>query len=491
MLFNSREFLLYFLPAVLLAYFLLQQKLRSSVPAKVFLFLVSLAFYGFWNKAYVPLLVASILGNYFLGTTLLHWPRQKGKWLLVFGLAENVGLLVYYKYADFLIGNWNAATGGAVALLHPLLPLAISFFTFQQISYLVDCYQRKLTEYTFLDYAVVVTFFPHLIAGPIIQYKEIIPQFAAPATRIFQLDNFVRGFYLLFLGLTKKLLVADTLAYWAERGFDQLPSLSLLHAWMTSFAYTFQLYFDFSGYCDMAIGLALMFNIVLPANFFSPYKSLNIQEFWRRWHITMSRFLRDYIYVPLGGSREGEWKTYRNVMAVFLVGGIWHGAGWNFLFWGFLHGAAVITYLIWQKTPYRLPRWLAWLITINFVNVAWVFFRALTWGDAIKVLRGMIGLDGINVPFIPPTLAETFLLRRVKIGEFFTPFYGTSQSTYFILLIFVLAVPLAFWARNSEELALRFRVTPRMALWTGFLLFTSFMIIEAQSHESKFLYFTF
>ncbi|MCK5677310.1 MAG: MBOAT family protein, partial [Flavobacteriaceae bacterium] len=247
-------------------------------------------------------------------------------------------------------------------------------------------------EYDFLNYALFVTFFPQLIAGPIVHHSEMMPQFASRWNLVKNYKNIAMGLFIFSMGLFKKVVIADSFAVWATAGFDTATTLTLFEAWATSLSYTFQLYFDFSGYTDMAIGAALLFNIKLPINFNSPYKALSIQDFWRRWHITLSRFLKDYIYIPLGGNRKGEFRTYTNLMATFIIGGIWHGAGWTFVFWGLLHGLALVVHRAWDKLGFKLWTWLAWFITFNFINIAWVFFRAREWDDAIKVLGSMFGL---------------------------------------------------------------------------------------------------
>jgi len=252
---------------------------------------------------------------------------------LTFGVISNLALLGYFKYTDFFLENFNLAFDGSVPLLHLALPLAISFFTFQQIAYLVDSYRCETAEYAFLNYALFVTFFPQLIAGPIVHHAEMMPQFASKWNLVKNYKNIATGLFIFSIGLFKKVVIADTFAQWATAGFDQAEYLNLIEAWATSLSYTFQLYFDFSGYTDMAIGAALLFNIKLPINFNSPYKALDIQDFWRRWHITLSRFLRDYIYIPLGGNVKGPFRIYNIILATFILGGIWHGAGWTFVFW--------------------------------------------------------------------------------------------------------------------------------------------------------------
>jgi alginate O-acetyltransferase complex protein AlgI len=335
--------------------------------------------------------------NYLVGRQLvkIRKPSSSRKLILIIGILFNVGLLGYYKYSDFFIENVNYFFLTNVSLLNFALPLAISFFTFQQIAYLVDAYKNETKEYNFLNYALFVSFFPQLIAGPIVHHKEMMPQFASNRNQFINYRNIVLGIFIFSLGLFKKVAIADTFAIWATAGFDSSEYLTFLEAWIVSLSYTFQLYFDFSGYTDMAIGIALLFNIKLPINFNSPYKALSIQEFWKRWHITLSRFLTQYIYIPLGGNRKGTSRTYINIFLVFLISGFWHGAGWTFVFWGFLHGLAMMINRYWRTFNIKINSIVAWFITFNFINVTWVFFRAETWSDALKVINGMV-----SVPYL-------------------------------------------------------------------------------------------
>ena len=337
----------------------------------------SLFFYSWWNIIYLPLILGSVLFNYIIGVSLSkrsdHTQIRK-KQLLAFGIIFNIFLLGYFKYADFFIHNVNYISNTNFPTLGLVLPLAISFFTFQQITYLVDSYKKETKEHDFLNYAVFVTFFPQLIAGPIVHHKEMMPQFANVRNKVKNYKNIVLGIFIFSIGLFKKVVIADTFALWATHGFDVANTLNIFEAWATSLSYTFQLYFDFSGYTDMAIGAALLFNIKLPINFNSPYKALNIQDFWKRWHITLSRFLRDYVYIPLGGNRKGKYRVYSNLLVTFLIGGLWHGAGWTFIFWGFLHGVAMAVHRVWKELNFTVNKYLAWFVTFNFLNASWVFF---------------------------------------------------------------------------------------------------------------------
>lgn len=322
MLFNSYVFILAFLPLTLLVYFLLGRLPERVQLNKAFLVVASIVFYGYNNPRYVPIIVASILINYALSQLMLMQQKKAVRLpLMLIGLAANLGVLFYFKYHDFFYENLNSAFGLSLPLNHVMLPLGISFFTFQQLSYVIDSYRQTVPRYNILDYALFVTFFPQLIAGPIVLHSEIVPQFADPKNRHFSFDNFAPGLYAFARGLVKKVVIADTFAIAVEAGFGAAATLNTAEAWFVAIGYTLQLYFDFSGYCDMATGIGLMFNLQIPINFNSPYKSMNIREFWQRWHITLSRFLTTYIYFPLGGSRRGLARTCINLMIVFLASG--------------------------------------------------------------------------------------------------------------------------------------------------------------------------
>jgi len=487
MLFNSYEFIFIFLPLSFFIYFFLLQK-RLIVGAKSFLIFVSLFFYSWWNILYLPLILASILFNYTIGNSLnenFEKVRLHKKSLLVFGIFGNLSLLGYFKYTDFLIENVNMTFDSSLSLLNLALPLAISFFTFQQITYLVDSYRRETREYDFLNYTLFVSFFPQLIAGPIVHHSEMMPQFASRWNMIRNYNNIALGLFIFSIGLFKKVVIADTFSIWANYGFDVKESLNAFEAWVTSLSYTFQLYFDFSGYTDMAIGIALLFNIKLPINFNSPYKALDIQDFWRRWHITLSRFLKDYIYIPLGGNRQGEVRTYTNLLLTFILGGIWHGAGWTFVFWGFLHGAALVIHRAWTKLGFTIPTVLAWFITFNFINIAWIFFRAKEWGDALRILKAMLG---INMQYVQKQLAA--------IAHYPNPLleYLPIMTLYYVLAMLLLGFIMTLCFRNSNEIKSKFDTMKYVPiswfLFSGVIMGISLVIIGANTN-SEFLYFNF
>lgn len=402
MLFNSLIFILLFLPVMVLGYYFLNARgwFRLS---NWFLIAGSLFFYAYWDVRCLPVILTSVLFNFVLGSYLAGDSETRPRvryGLLIAGIITNLLGLAYYKYMDFFIENINLVMDVNISYLNIVLPLAISFFTFQQIAYLVDSYRGETKNYNLSTYMLFVTFFPQLIAGPIVSHKGMVPQFESIEERTVNYKNIYVGILVFLMGLFKKVVVADTFASYATQGFDVIDSLNVLGGWFTSLAYTLQIYFDFSGYCDMALGGALLFNIRLPINFNSPYKALNIQDFWRRWHITLSRFLRDHIYIPLGGNRKGQKRAGINIFMVFLLGGLWHGAAWTFVVWGVLHGLANVVFRVWRHFGCSMGRFLGWFITFNFINIAWVFFRANSFQSACKVLGAMFDfkrMQGISI----------------------------------------------------------------------------------------------
>ena len=490
MLFNSYEFIFAFLPITFFIYFYLNHK-RLTVASKGFLVFASLFFYSWWNIAYLPIILTSMLLNFVIGSSLSKSDSSKKafskKSILTFGIVANLALLGYFKYADFFITNFNILSGADANLLNLVLPLAISFFTFQQIAYLVDSYRGETKEYDFLNYALFVTFFPQLIAGPIVHHKEMMPQFANARNKVKNYSNIALGLFIFSIGLFKKVVIADTFAVWATTGFDTATTLNLFEAWATSLSYTFQLYFDFSGYTDMAIGAALLFNIKLPINFNSPYKATNIQDFWRRWHITLSRFLREYVYIPLGGNRKGEFRTYNNLLATFIIGGLWHGAGWTFVFWGFLHGVALMIHRAWSKLGFKIWTWLAWLITFNFINIAWVFFRAKEWEDAVKVLGSMFSLSDVVLhPMFQNKLA--FLANYgISFGGMFENIQGSKEVIFWLFFAFIIVL----FFKNSMQKRDSFELNYKTLLLTFLCLEMGFIYVVYGGKYSEFLYFNF
>lgn len=487
MLFPSFEFLFLFLPITFIVYALLSHY-KWFAGAKATLILASLIFYAYWDYRYLLLLFFSIAFNYIVGKQLKTRPNKK---LLAFGVAVNLGLLAYYKYADFFLENVNWLTGASIPLLHLVLPLAISFYTFQQIGFLVDTCKGRIGNFRFANYVLFVVFFPQLIAGPIVQHKFVIPQFEQKHTFQINYRNLTIGLFIFSAGLFKKVVIADSIEQWATPGFDEAAALTFFEAWGSALAYTFQLYFDFSGYSEMAVGLGLMFNIKLPINFNSPYKANSIIDFWRSWHMTLSSFLRDYLYIPLGGNRKGRLRKYRNLFLTMLLGGIWHGAGWTFVIWGALHGmynminhafrdlkkhfqlktgaieaaAASSVGIIEQHTLRAVfTKAASRILTFAAVVIGWVFFRAESLSDALKVLKGMAGLNG--APF-----------GKLEY------FQGATELFILIgLFIWVNLFP------NTIELSNRLKPNWKWALFISMLLVSSILFINRQA---EFLYFQF
>ncbi len=484
MLFNSYEFIFVFLPITFFIYFFLNHK-RLTKLSNAFLFVASLFFYSWWNVAYLPLILTSIIFNYFIGNRITEAQRDGGngvsaKATMIYGVAVNLGLLGYFKYSDFFISNVNFTFGTEFTLLHIVLPLAISFFTFQQIAYLVDTFRGNSKEYDFINYGLFVTFFPQLIAGPIVHHKEMMPQFAQLRNKFVNFKNFSTGLFIFGIGLFKKVVFADTFAEWVYYGYSGTGDIDFLSAWAASLSFSFQIYFDYSGYADMAIGLALMFNINLPINFFSPLKSRTIQEFWSRWNMTLSRFLRDYVFYTLVGKRRKKHVFLTSILLTFILGGLWHGADWTFVFWGLLHGLALVSYYIWKVVGFRIHFAISWLITMIFLNMSGVFFRAPHWGDAIRVLKGMVAFDQI----ILPTELEFTNGLGIQFGDFLGGVNGDLWTVIWIFVAFV--VVLAF--KNSIEKMREFKPTFYNFIFLSFTLIIGFLYI---TRESEFLYYNF
>ena len=480
MIFNSFEFIFIFLPIVLAVYYLIG---RIHIPfAKAWLLVASLFFYAYWNPAYLPLVLISMVINYVIGSYLGRDVKPNlRKPILIVGIVFNVGLLSYYKYFDFFINNVNGLFETNLPLLQLVLPLAISFYTFTQIAYLIDSYRLETKEYSFLNYGLFVSFFPHLIAGPIVHHKQLAPQFNEKETYYVNYSNISKGLMIFAIGLFKKVGIADMFAEWANTGYSNVEALTFVDSWITTFSYTLQLYFDFSGYSDMAIGLALLFNVVMPINFNSPYKALDIQDFWRRWHITLSNFLTTYLYIPLGGNRKGSTRTYINIFIIFLVSGVWHGAGWTFIIWGAMHGLASVICRWWKRAGFHMPKVLAWTTTFLFVHLAWVFFRAVSFGEAITVLKAMFGFSGVYLP-----VATRELFPEISAERFITmPF---TDSITMLLISVVFGLLLVWFAKNSMEIMEQKKRNVTMAIFVALLLFYS---VTQLQNVSEFLYFNF
>ena len=474
MVFSSYIFLFAFLPLVLGGYYLLSH-VKNPIWQRLFLIGASLYFYGYFNPSYLTIIAVSILSNYILAYGMIRSKGAPGTAFFWLGVLFNVGLLGYFKYRDFFVENINALFHTSLILKHIALPLGISFFTFQQLSFLVSIRKGEEVLERFDDYCIFVLFFPQLGAGPIVLYSEMIPQFKDPRRRYFQWDNAAQGAYIFTVGLFKKAVIADTLALFADTGFGA-SSLGFCAAWATALSYTFQVYFDFSGYSDMAVGLGKLFNIDIPFNFRSPYQSESIGVFWRRWHITLGRALQSYIYFPLGGSREGAWKTYRNLLITFLVSGLWHGAAWTFVLWGLLHGLFNALERGFSKPLSKVPHALRVLGTFLIVNALWVLFRAESFRNAAMVYRGMVDFSNFGLLQVGTLAIDGFVGVPLAL------------NTAYVLVILATLALVCFRAKNSCRMLEDFTCRKSL-LWLTAVLFC--IALVHLSRESVFIYFNF
>lgn len=473
MIFNSYLFIFIFFPIIFIVYFVCN-KLNYYRLGNIFLLLSSLIFYSYWDVCYLPLLLLSITTNYTIGKLIISF--EKKLLFAVLGILFNIILLGFYKYSNFFITNINIFLDKNISLLNIILPLGISFFTFTQIAFLIDTYREKVKEVNFLNYALFVTYFPHLLAGPILHHSQMMPQFSDTTKRSIHYKNLLLGLMLFSIGLFKKAYIADKLAESVGYGYATIDFLSTIEAWLLTLCYTFQLYFDFSGYTDMAIGCSLMLNITLPQNFNSPYKALNIQEFWRRWHMTLSQWLKEYIYIPLGGNQHGKFRTYFNLVATFLIGGIWHGAGWTFAVWGLLHGIAISVHRFWQTIGFCLPKIISWALTFLFINIAWIFFRAHSISQAMQLIQKMFQPLHMELPHSLRDLLYQHSLIHLTLDH---------RSFIFFLICFTY---ICFATKNSFALKDQYAATMTGNIFIGSLLALGILSL---SRVTTFLYFQF
>ena len=485
MLFNSHAFIFGFLPVALAGFFALAR--LKPVLGAIWLALASTLFYAVWDPRYLFLLLGSAAFNFAAGLGLTRLARDGRATpltlLLSAALAANLLVLGFFKYSAFFVENLNALSGAGLTIPAIVLPLGISFFTFTQIAYLVDTARGRAEEPSPVRYLLFVTWFPHLIAGPILHHAEMMPQFRLPDIYRFNTARFATGLAIFTIGLFKKSVLADGISVYVGPVFDAADAGAapmLFDAWSGTLAYTLQLYFDFSGYSDMAIGLSWLFGIGLPLNFNSPYKSTSIVDFWRRWHMTLSRFLRDYLYFPLGGNRKGKTRRYANLLATMVIGGLWHGAGWTFVAWGTLHGLYLIVNHAWTARGWRMGKRTGWAFTFLAVAVAWVFFRAHSMGGALRILGGMGGLNGID----PPASIAVWIWCAV-LGFIVLGLPNTQE---------IARDGLAGISRPPEDgiapsaVAVRFR---RSILWAGLTAAMLAVCLIDLATPTSFLYFNF
>ena len=490
MLFNSYIFILLFLPLCLLGYFGLNHFKQYKL-AQVFLLGMSLWFYGYFNLSYLWIILASVGVNFCIYKLMEKVNTQgKRKMFLGLGLAFDIGILFYFKYFNFFIENVNALFKQDFNLLNIVMPLGISFFTFQQISFIVDAYRKEVPDYHILDYACFVTFFPQLIAGPIVSHNELVPQFGDVSKKKFQWENMAPGIYLFILGLGKKVLLADNLGNAVNFGVLSWPALNSLDLIIVMLAYTFQIYFDFSGYCDMAIGIGKMFNIDLPLNFNSPYHACTIEEFWNRWHMTLTRFLTKYIYIPLGGNRKGKVRTWINVFLVFLISGFWHGANWTFVLWGCLHGVASVMNKAFKKYIDKIPSAINWIVTFVFLNFTWLLFRVSSIETAYEIIKRIFtgGFGRCLYEFTQ----SVYMPEANKLVSVLFKVTGVDLSLlcpeWILITLLVISFVLIFLKRNAYEEMKRFKPTVIRMIFACIILVWS---VISLSGVSTFLYFDF
>ncbi len=487
MLFNSYIFVFAFLPLALVGYFGLSHFKKEGL-AECFLIAMSLWFYAYFNIAYLPIIIGSVLLNFGCTKLFVRLQGQGAKrFVFALGLFANLGALFYYKYMGFFTHIINDVFRTDFFELSLLLPLGISFFTFQQVSYLVDSYKGKVPAYGFREYALFVTFFPQLIAGPIVLHSETVPQFADHSKKRFQWDNFSVGLMAFSRGMAKKVLIADYFGATVTWGFESVAvdTLGGPRAFLVMLCYTLQIYFDFSGYCDMATGLGKMFNIDIPMNFNSPYKACSVTEFWKRWHITLTRFLRTYLYFPLGGNRKGVARTYLNLFLVFFISGLWHGANYTFLAWGMMHGAAMVLERIYTGKGGKINAMFGWCYTFLFVNVAWVFFRAESVSQALAFVGQLFSPAGYLALFatLQAAVSGGVVALAMALGCM-----GTVELSTLTLYLAGLATLCAMLLKNTNQKIDAFRPSVCNALFGGVLLYASIIHF---SGVSTFLYFNF
>ena len=412
MLFNSLEFLYIFLPLTL-GIFYLFARFRLIKLSKGTLLATSFAFYAYWKLSYFALIVFKIITNYFLA---IYLNKNKTKLALWIGVIFNLGILVYFKYLNFFIEIFNHVIPLIPGTVSVTIPLGISFYTFTQLTYLEDLYRGKARFHGLQPYSLFVIFFPHLIAGPIVHYSQVMPQFSRLRTYVFQYKNFFTGVFLFLAGLFQKVVIADSVSHLADMGFANASLLTFFEAWSSVLSYSMQIYFDFAGYSNMAIGLALLFNIRFPENFNSPYQAESVIDFWRRWHMTLSQFLRDYLYIRFGGNRFGLIRKYINILLTMLIGGLWHGANWTFILWGAYHGILLVINHIADEIKLKLPRILGRLITFAFVVYGWVFFRSANLNQIVDMSRALAGGHGFGLRNTYFLWKDQFLFLVIALG---------------------------------------------------------------------------
>lgn len=493
MLFNSYIFIFLFLPLALVGWYGLNHWKKYRL-AQAFLITMSLWFYAYFNTSYLWIILCSCLWNYGLSACMERLKQQKWrKMFLIVGCTSNIGLLGYFKYVDFFIENVNVLFGADYVLQNIVLPLGISFFTLQQLSFVIDRCKGEAPHYGLLEYLQFVTFFPQLIAGPIVLHSELIPQFRDESKRMFSVESFAYGIAWFCFGLAKKVLLADNLAKVVNYGFTHITGLDTISAVVVALFFTFELYFDFSGYCDMAVGIGKMFGIEIPDNFHVPYKSASVQEFWRRWHMTLGRFFTQYVYIPLGGNRKGTLRTCINTMIVFLLSGFWHGASWNYVFWGLLHGVGVSFSRVcrhWKKnsSQNRFVVFVKRIVTFGYVCIAFIFFRSESMSQGLLYMKQLVTIRDTGRIFI---VAEQLQLPECYVLTKLLSMKAANVLPYFYVVVLVCFLMISIWliCGKTTRQRLEHRELTQALSWKTAILFVWSVI--SLTGVSTFLYFNF
>lgn len=475
MIFSSYQFIFFFLPITLAGYAIIRN-FKAYRLAQLWLIMASFYFYAQGGIKFLPFFMFTVLFNYVMGSLILKSNKNDKKLLvkllLIIGLAENIGMLAYYKYTDFLLENINRFIGTDMILHNFILPIGISFFTFQLVAYLVDCSRGDAKAYALIDYLMFITFFPQLIVGPIVHHSEIVVQLEDENTYKFNPYNFMLGIFIFSLGCAKKIMIADPLIGYAQDFYSNASSGGFFESWTAVFSYTFSYYFDFSGYGDMAVGLGLLFNIKLPFNFNSPYKARNFADFWRRWNITLSQFLNEYVFKNIYkfGNRSG--KLFFAVLVTFVVSGLWHGAGWHFIAWGVANGVLVCFSYMMTLNSKKLPFWLAWTLTFFGVLITRVLFDSQNTTQAIHVYKEMFNISGAFSSF----------------GVFTSSSLAFVNNNLLTVVLIVLSAIIAFGTKNTMQLSKDFKPNWKNAVIAAILLT---LALFRMSSVSDFLYFRF
>ena len=487
---TSYSFIFLFLPVVVIGYYFFNYKGLYTL-GKCLLLVASLGFYYSMGYKGFLVILASILICYCLATFGFKesFSIPLKKFLLIIGIIANVGLLLYCKYLGYFGELFNTYTGNNLLFTTFVIPVGISYFTFSSIAYLVDSYRDNSLKYSLLDYALFVTFFPKITVGPICFTTELIPQFNDNAKKDINYDNLAKGFYRFTLGMSKKLLIADNLGAYVDLGYLNIIGLGSTNAILVILAYTLQIYFDFSGYCDMALGICQMLGFTVVDNFDAPYRAISIADFWKRWHISLTRFFRNYLYIPLGGNRKGKLRTYINTMIIFLVSGLWHGAATTFVVWGAIHGIGSIISKMISPVMKKCPTFIRWLLTFIFVNLSWVFFRSPDLQTAKDIFKQLFtgGFTPINVNIIAACIpAEGQLLQWLTLQ--FAKDYVSYTGIIIILFLIALALILSTLTKTAKERCDAF--APKKSLvFTTVILFT--WCVLSLSQVSEFIYVNF